>query len=131
MTYTKLGVVQDQASKADAAMESFGRALAIRKRLAEQNPESPDVASDVGGALNNIAMLDLSRERYGDARKNLEAAIACQRKALERSPNHPQYRQFLANHLANLIRAANGMRDTKAATEARRALDELKASERR
>ncbi len=44
------------------------------------------------------------------------------------NPDHPIYRQFLANHLTNLIRAAEGLGRTDEADLARRQLTELTAN---
>src|SRR5262245_30664699 len=38
------------------------------------------------------------------ARQYLERALQCQQAALDGTPGHPQYREFLAKHRQNLIR---------------------------
>ncbi len=45
-----------------------------------------------------MAMIDLDQRRFDEARDKLTQAIEWQRKALAANPNHPTYRQFLANH---------------------------------
>ncbi|MGO9462565.1 MAG: protein kinase domain-containing protein [Isosphaeraceae bacterium] len=126
-----MGTIQNKTRHPEEALVSYSRALAIRERLAREHPESADFASALGGTLNNIAMIHLARKRYGEARTKLEAAVSWQKKALAANPRHSQYRQFLVNHLANLINAAGGQKDAKGAAEARRALEELKASDQR
>ena len=54
-------------------------------------------------------MLDLDAKRFAEARDKLREAIVWQKKALAAYPRHPQYRQFLANHLTNLRLAAQGL----------------------
>ncbi len=49
--------------------------------------------------------------------------LAC--KALAIDPNHPAYRHFLANHLSNLIAAAEGTGRSDEAAKAKRELDDL------
>ncbi len=78
-----------------------------------------------------MATIELDRRHFGEARTRLEAAIGWQKKALAANPNNREYRQFLANHLANMITAAGGLKNAKGAGEARRELEELKASDPR
>ena len=96
-----------------------------------EHPEMPGVASGLGGTLNNIATLDHDAGRFADARDQLLQAVTWQRKALAANPRHPQYRQFLANHLTNLIRACQGLNDADGAADAQRQLAELTASDPR
>ena len=126
-----IGLIQTRTNHPDEALTSYGRALAIRERLARERPGLPDLASGVGATLNNMATIELDRRHFGEARTRLLAAIDWQKKALAANPNDRQYRQFLANHLTNMIKAAGGLKDAKGAGEARRELDELKASDPR
>jgi hypothetical protein len=125
-----IGPIRSATGLPDVALESHGRAPAMIERLARENPESPDFASGLGATLNNIATIDPAQKRYVEARAKLEKAIVWQN-ALTANPNHPQFCRFLANRLTNLIRAADGLTDPAAAAEARRELDELKASDPR
>jgi hypothetical protein len=79
--------------------------------------------------LNNIARIDLDQRRFDAARAKLTQAIEWQRKALAANPNHPTYRRFLANHLTNLIRAAEGLRRADLVDQARHELADLAASD--
>jgi tetratricopeptide (TPR) repeat protein len=130
-THNNMGLLEQGEGRSERALASFRTALAIFERLAREHAQSSDFANALGGTFNNLAMIDLEQKRYREARANLDAAIVWQKKALAAYPNHPQYRRFLANHLANLIQAADGMNDAGAAAEARRALTELKASDAR
>ena len=122
-----IGELHRQAGRPADAAASDERALAIRERLAREHPESPDFASDLGGALNNMAMADLHERRFDAAKVKLAQAIQWQRKALATDPRNPTYRQFLGNHLTNLVAAAEGLGDE--AGDARRQLAELIASD--
>jgi len=108
-------------------LESDGKALAIFERLAREHPEAPDYASGVGGTLNNMAVIDLDAKRFERARDKLRQAISWQKKALAANSRKPTYRQFLRNHLTNLVTAAKALDDADEARTAHRELDELAA----
>ena len=74
-------------------------------------------------------MIDLDAERFAKARDRLREAIVWQKKALSVNPRHPTYRQFLRNHLINLIWAASGLSNAEEIAAAQRELDELDASD--
>ena len=74
-------------------------------------------------------MIDLDAKRFEEARGRLREAIEWQRKALASNPANRTYRQFLANQLTNLIKAAQGLGDSKAVSEAERELAELHDSD--
>ena len=76
-----------------------------------------------------MARIDLDQRQFDRAQAKLTQAIKWQRKALAANPVHPGYRQFLANHLTNLIEAETGLGSAEAAAEARRQLDELQNSD--
>ncbi len=103
-------------------MKAYSAALSIREKLAREHPESPEFASDLGGILNNIAIIDLGAKRFDEARVRLRQAIVLQRKALAADPVNPTYRQFLASHVGNLVQAAKEERDLKEAAELLREL---------
>ena len=68
----------------------------------------------------------MDANRFEEARARLREAISSQRKALASNPTNPTYRQFLANHLTNLIVAARGLGDSAGVAEAERELAELR-----
>jgi len=78
-----------------------------------------------------MATIDLNQRQFDKARTKLTEAIEWQRKARAANPVHPTYRQFLANHLSNLILAAKGLARADLAAEAKRQLDELRNSDPR
>ena len=130
-SHNNIGNLQREMGHPGESLESNGRARAIFEQLTREHPESPDFASDLGGTLNNIAMIDLTRKRYGEARTKLEQAIVWQKKARAANPRNPVYHQFMVNHMTNLFQAANGLKDSVAAAEAQREVDELKTSDPR
>ena len=127
-SHNNIGVLLANGKPAEA-LKAYEAALAIQRKLAREHPESPDFASDLGGTLNNIAMIDLDAKRFEEARVRLREAVEWQRKALASNPAHPNYRQFLANHLTNLITPARGLGDAEGVAEAERELAKLRDSD--
>jgi tetratricopeptide (TPR) repeat protein len=114
--HNNIGTLLRASGRPDEASKSFARALPIRERLAREHPDLPDDASAVGSLLNNMAQLDIDAQRFDEARARLQTAIEWQRKALAVNPRHPTYREFLGNHLKNLLLTLRAMsRDEEAA----------------
>jgi serine/threonine protein kinase/tetratricopeptide (TPR) repeat protein len=130
-THNNLGNLLYTTGDPAGARRAYDAAREIQERLARDHPEMPDVASELGGTLNNLAGLDLAARRWLPARALLKQAVTRQKQALAANPRNPQYRQFLANHLANLIQAASALGNDAEAAEARRELAELSASDPR
>jgi serine/threonine-protein kinase len=124
-SHNNIGTLQWETGQSDRALQSLAKALAIFERLARNYPKSPDYASNLGTSLNAMAKIDLGAKRFQQARDRLQRAISWQNKALAANPRHPTYRQFLRNHLTNLIEAANGLGNDNEARAAQRELDEL------
>jgi hypothetical protein len=78
--------------------------------------------------LNNMAVLDLDSGRFAEARDLLRVAIVWQRKALGVNPGNPVYRQYLRDHLENLLKATQGLDLDDEAAEVLRELDESRTS---
>ncbi len=125
-SYHGIGTLQREAGRPQGAMTSFAKARAIWERQAREHPDSPEFASDLGGILNDMAMIDLSERRLDDGRAKLARAIELQRKALASNPANPTYRQFLADHLRNLITASRGLGDPEGVSKAERELAEVR-----
>ncbi len=115
--------------KTAEALKSYESALTICQALALEHPESPDFASDLGATLNNLATIDIRGRRFENARDRLRQAVESQSKALATNPMNPNYRQFLDNHLVNLISALQGLSDSAGAAEAERDLAKLRDSD--
>jgi len=128
-SHNNIGCLQSNMGHPDQASASHGTALAIQRRLVREHPASTDDASGLGGTLNNMAMIDLAAKRFEQARDKLREAISWQKKALAANPRNPIYRQFLGNHLRNLIKAANALGNVDDFAEAQRELDELAATD--
>jgi serine/threonine-protein kinase len=129
LMHFNIGELESQTGQPDRALDSYGKALAIRERLAIDHPSSLDEASDLGATLNNMAMIDIDANRFAEARSRLHQAISWQKKALAANPTRPTYREFLRDHLRNLIKAANALGNFDEATAAQRELDESAATD--
>jgi serine/threonine protein kinase/tetratricopeptide (TPR) repeat protein len=129
VSYDNLGYHLRMVSDPTDAYQSYLKALPIRERLVREHPESPDFASKLGGTLNNLATIELSQWKFENARSKLKQAIKWQRKALAANPDHPLYRQLLANHLKSLIQADESLGIADEATQDRLDLNELYASD--
>jgi serine/threonine-protein kinase len=121
-------LLRDTGKPADA-LKSYEAALAIQRKLLREHPKSPDFASDLGATLSNIAVSDMIARRLVEARDGLRQAVECQRRALASNPAHPLYRQFMANHLKNLIHATRALGDFKGLAEAKRQLVEFRETD--
>jgi tetratricopeptide (TPR) repeat protein len=127
--HNNIGLLQSATGHPDQALESHGKALATRERLARENPSVTKFQSELGATLNNMAVIDLRAKRFDQARDKLRQAISWQKKAVAANPRHPTYRQFLRNHLTNLISAAKALGNDGEASAAQRELDELAATD--
>jgi tetratricopeptide (TPR) repeat protein len=101
--------------EADAALRAC---LALRRQQCAVAPQSPACRSELGAALNNLAMAVRARSTWAEARTLLDEAVRHQRAALKIVPKHPQYRLFLRNHLLGLAETLVQLRDHRAAAAA-------------
>jgi serine/threonine-protein kinase len=124
-----LAMSQSSAGQAAEARESFEQARLIWERLVREHPDSPSFAGSLGMTLGGLAGMDMGEGRFDKARETLTRAIASERKALAAHPDHPWYRHFLGGHLTRMIRAAEALGRGDEAAQARRELDELRASD--
>ncbi|HEY7427717.1 MAG TPA: protein kinase [Gemmataceae bacterium] len=74
------------------------QALDIRRDLVNEEPESANGQSDLGGTLNNLAIVRRKSGATAEARGLAEEAILHQQTALKINPHHPTYLRFLGNH---------------------------------
>jgi hypothetical protein len=128
-SHHNIGLLLTSAGKPAEGVAAYESALAVREKLARENPESPGFASGLGATLNNLAVLDLAEKRFEVARDRLQEAVESQRKALTANSANPVYRQYLANHLINLITASRGLNNAEGTAEAERELAQLRDSD--
>jgi eukaryotic-like serine/threonine-protein kinase len=123
-----IGILLKETGKPAEALKAYDRALTIHERTAREHPELPKFASNVGAILNNAAMIDLDAKRFEEARVRLKQAVSWQRKALASSPATTLFRQYLDNHLNNLIEADQGLGDMQGLAETKRELADFRDS---
>jgi tetratricopeptide (TPR) repeat protein len=124
---TELGLLLLQHAPREAR-PALERACTNARRLLTAHPDSAQEASRLGGALNNLAILDLMERRFLDARRRLVEAVRLQKQALDAKPADPVFRQFLGNHYRELARAAHALADASLEAEANAGLAELTAN---
>ena len=98
------------------------------QKLAREHPNRP-TSPAIWRTLNNMARSTWTRSDSTRPATGSGEAIVWQRKALAANPANPHYRQFLANHLTNLITAARGLGDAEGVAEAERELAKLRDSD--
>jgi tetratricopeptide (TPR) repeat protein len=101
-TYTNLGNFYRDTRQFDEAVAAFQKAFEFHEVLAERFPTVPNYRSELGGTLNNLAMVRLNQGNLTEARQLLERAITHQRAALRVNPQNAIYLEFLSNHYAVL-----------------------------
>jgi hypothetical protein len=121
--------LQSETNRRAEAMASYELARAVWERLARENPEMVRFASNLGGTLENMAIIDLDERREDDGLARLTRAIDWQRKALTASPRDPDYRRLMINHITRLIRATEGLARADEVDRARLELGVLEAGD--
>jgi tetratricopeptide (TPR) repeat protein len=116
---SNLGTLLREAGQPKDAEAAFRQALEVREGLAKEFPLDPEQHHQLGGILNNFALLWMKQARHlPEARAMLERAVRCQQTALQVRPAHPRYREFLATHLDNLTVTLLMLKDHAAAGHA-------------
>ena len=129
LSHTKIGLLLAETGKPAEALKAYEAALAIQQKLAGANPTVTQFQCDLADSYNNIAVINLGSRRFDAARKQLKQAIVWQKQALAANPKNRQYRQYLTNHLTNLIKAARGLGDAQGVTDAENELAKLRDSD--
>ena len=101
----------------------------LNRSCCESTRSRPISRVSLRTTLNNIAVIEINAKRLVSARDRLRQAVECQRKALASNPAHPMYRQFMTNHLNNLIRVNRSLGDSEGLAEAERQLVEFRETD--
>ena len=115
--HNHLGNFYRDTKHPEKAAAAFTEAQKVYEPLAENFPTVPNYRSELGGVLNNLAMLRINENRLAEAEPLLVRAIANQRAALKANPKSPHYREFLSNHYAVLADAQVRQGQHRTATE--------------
>lgn len=95
---TNLSIHLARSARFAEAEPHAKRAVAVLTRLAELAPDVLKHASDLGGALNNLAMFEIQRGDEAAALPLLGRAIELQSRALAAQPDNAIFRRHLGNH---------------------------------
>ncbi len=115
-TYMNVGALQMNAGKPAESLKSYGRALAIQKKLAQEFPEVTESQSSLAGTLTNMGTLQASTGKSVEAMKSFESALAIWRKLTD---VHPTVTEF-QNSLASIHMLIAGLQDVTEALESQR-----------
>ena len=120
-----IAMLQRKAGRLAKARASFEQALAINERQAREHPESPEFIGNLGGALVNVALIDMDEGRFEEAPAKLNQGVKWLRKALAAEPANAENRRKMADALLAVIRAADRLGHAAEVAEAHRELAEL------
>jgi tetratricopeptide (TPR) repeat protein len=118
------GILLGVASKTEEAEPLFRAAIRDLKELEELYPQVPEYQSDLGIALQNLALNQLEKHP-AEARQLANESIVHQRIALNSNVKDPQYRQFVLTAYNTLEAALNKLGDQSGAAAAADSLTRL------
>ncbi|HYT90299.1 MAG TPA: tetratricopeptide repeat protein, partial [Gemmataceae bacterium] len=90
----------DQHPEAEDAYREARRQF---EKLVSEFPQTIDHRHVLGAVLNNLSRYPRGRGDLAESRALLERAIEHQSIALRSNPQHPRYREYLANHYRSLV----------------------------
>jgi serine/threonine-protein kinase len=102
MVYNNLGNIQVELGRFDEAGATHDKALALRKALAEEEPDVQSALSDLSYSEHNLGWLDSKVGRIDSALAHYHRAAELREKALDLAPTRIHYRAELASTLKNL-----------------------------
>ena len=111
-----------QTAEAETA---FRAAVKELTELETQYPQVPEYQSDLGVALQNLALNQLARWQWAEARRNCDESIARQGNALASNPKDPFSQRDLIDAYEVLEAALGQLGDHVGAAQAADALGEL------
>jgi eukaryotic-like serine/threonine-protein kinase len=103
-----------------AAVTAYRQAVSAYDWLVEKTPHAGHLLTDLGGALNDWAMVEIEGGEFAAALQKIDRAIECQKSALNQRPDSKVARRYLANHYFNLKRVAVALADAELGRRARR-----------
>jgi tetratricopeptide (TPR) repeat protein len=86
----------------DEALESYGKALAIRERLARDNPSVTEVQSDLAVSNQNIAVLQRATGRPDQALESYGKALVIRDRLARENPSATEFQSDLGATLNNM-----------------------------
>ncbi|MEZ5965384.1 MAG: serine/threonine-protein kinase [Planctomycetota bacterium] len=113
--HNAIAVWQQEAGEGPRAEASARAAIAIRRALVADYPAFPELRSELGGNLHNLAQSLLGRGDAAGARVLLVEAEAEQERALAVNPGHRVYRSYMSYHENALCQALLALGELDAA----------------
>jgi WD40 repeat protein/tetratricopeptide (TPR) repeat protein len=118
--YRNLGFRLASVGRLAEAEEAYRAALALGRRLAEDNPAVPDFRNNLASSQNNLGFLLAQRGKPTEAEAELREALAISQKLADDNPTVPAHRAAMSIVLPNL---AGVVRSLGRAAEARDGYD--------
>ena len=84
--YTRVGSITNEIGSKEEALRSHERALAIRQKLADDNPAATDSRNDLAASHNNIGLLQAATGHPAEALRSHERALAIRQKLADDNP---------------------------------------------
>ena len=122
----KLGNLLNDTGRKTEVRTLYNAALETQERLVLDHPELPEYQSELGATLNNLATLDIHQQAWGESRKKLQRAVACQRAVPPATaPGPARSLELLANHLSLLTQVEREMGNAEVRVQAARSWSDL------
>jgi serine/threonine-protein kinase len=118
----KRGMLLASSGRPDEADTAFRAAVRELQALEAQYPQVPEYQSDLGVALQNVALHRLKGDQLTEARRSIDDSIAHQRAALASNPKDPFARRYLLEAYEVLETALKRLGNHAAAADAAEAL---------
>ena len=96
MAHNRVGGVLEAQGKLTEARAAFEEALAISRRLAEQDPSNAGWQSDLAVAHNRVGGVLEAQGKLTEARAAFEEALAIRRRLAEQDPSNAGWQSALA-----------------------------------
>jgi tetratricopeptide (TPR) repeat protein len=109
MSHNGRGILLRSAGRLDEAEQYYNQALSLRKKLAAEFPNQPDMRNELAGTCVNLALLQYQQGNSAAAKRLLQEGKPHHLAALKSNPRNPTYRQFYRNHLSVLTRVHAGL----------------------
>jgi serine/threonine protein kinase len=98
LAINEIGLAHERLGKLREAEEALRQSLKMREQLVKEDGKDPEYLSHLGGVLNNLALLLVTKKEPGEALPLIQRAIVQQRAALKVHPGAVPYLRFLRNH---------------------------------
>src|SRR5207237_7571984 len=122
-----LGLLLGATGRNKEAETAYADALVLRRQLAADFPNQPDLRNDLAATCVNVALLRLEQRDFRGAKVYLDEAAPHHESALKANSRNPTYRQFYRNNLAARARTNAGLGDPAGAQQSGRKRRELAA----